>query len=565
MTTEILAGTQLLDSAESHDSGPAQTKKKTGKLIRPVLDVFTATDNGDLDAVRTWITDFKIDPDSRDDLSQTLLMRACFARSPEIVSFLLSRGAFADTKGGFFGETPLLAAVSSGSAQCVRLLCENGHVNVNVKTGSGQTPLVGAARKGDLAIVKILLEFGAKVDARDQWGRTALIHAAQGGHADVIRALLGLDAPKSPGPARPTASCSKRDNEGRTALHEAALCGSLPSIHALLAAGAKLHRRDMSGYTPLDLAESVGKVEAAEVLARAWQVEMERAETKDRGRRASVHPAGADAHDIAAPTPVHGHSPPSSAGSVSVVAVPSAVPNQPTRERAPSIAAAFLTPASIAANVSDSETSQPSLAPLYVPGSLAGVDSVPYGHIEPAEMQSPLVQGLQRLSLGVADGDGQVGKVVEELRRVRGEVGTLGGLKRRRDDVKTRLSDLLARLTSFESDLTVPSGLVATAPETVLSPESPSPSRRAPTITSEVRERARRMVAEARQGVRMAEEGEVLCREWSEGLGVGKVLGGSGGTNGSVEARASMHERKEMEAFDELTKLLETNLELEKR
>ncbi|KXS21304.1 ankyrin [Gonapodya prolifera JEL478] len=558
----------------------APVKKKSSRPPRPVVDVFTAAVKGDLDALKTWIIDYRVDPDSRDDLSQTILMRACLARAPEIVSFLLARGAFADIKCGFFGETPLLAAVSAGSAECARLLCENGHVNVNVKTGSGQTPLISAARGGSVDIVRVLLEFGAKVDARDQWGRTALIHAAQGGNAEVVKVLLGLDSPKGTG-APPTASPSKRDNEGRTALHEAALNGDVATIRYLLAAGAKLHRRDMSGATPLDLAEAVGKTKAAEILARAWQEEADRAETeRGRSRVAPVQQPSSEVLIVAAaqapvgsPRPNHGHP------------LASPAPPTPQRDRAPSIAA-FLTPASIAAGVADSESARPVPQPLYLPGSsmttsgssgalatIAAGDAsgpaVPLGHIEPAEMQSPLVQGLQRLAYGVAEGDGQVSKAVDEVKRVRAEVGGLGGIKRRKDDVKSRLTDLLTRLNAFDSEFSASSTPnLSTSPSSssdFLS-EGPPPgapiARRPSTITSELRERVRRLVTEARQGVRLAEEGEVLCREWTETVGVGKVLAGDQHGEGDID---EVGDGKEVETFNELAKLLEANLELEKR
>ena len=48
----------------------------------------------------------------------------------------------------------------------------------------------GAARYGDIERLRALLESGSDVNARDRYHQTALMLAAQGGHAAVVRLLI---------------------------------------------------------------------------------------------------------------------------------------------------------------------------------------------------------------------------------------------------------------------------------------------------------------------------------------------------------------------------------------
>ena len=48
------------------------------------------------------------------------------------------------------------------------------------------TPLMWAAWKGKAPVVELLASSSAKLDRQEKWGRTALILAADEGHADVV-------------------------------------------------------------------------------------------------------------------------------------------------------------------------------------------------------------------------------------------------------------------------------------------------------------------------------------------------------------------------------------------
>ena len=78
-----------------------------------------------------------------------------------------------------------------GLIDILRLLMENGNVNVNWKDSHGRTALLWAARNGHEAFVKFMLETGkAEVDSKDEDGWTSLLWAAQNGHEAVVKLLL---------------------------------------------------------------------------------------------------------------------------------------------------------------------------------------------------------------------------------------------------------------------------------------------------------------------------------------------------------------------------------------
>ncbi len=100
------------------------------------------------------------------------------------------------------GSTPLWLAASHGDAPMIDALLENG-ADANEPLPLGRRPLMLAARSGSVAAVRTLLDGGADPNLReDARGTTALMQAADQGHADVIAVLIehGADvaAPSAP-------------------------------------------------------------------------------------------------------------------------------------------------------------------------------------------------------------------------------------------------------------------------------------------------------------------------------------------------------------------------------
>ncbi|XP_040574498.1 uncharacterized protein [Lepeophtheirus salmonis] len=79
--------------------------------------------------------------------------------------------------------------------ECAKLLLPGEDVN-RVEITSGMTPLMYASKFGFIDLVKLFVSHGADVDYRDYNKWTALCHAANTGHGDVVRYLL-VDAEAS--------------------------------------------------------------------------------------------------------------------------------------------------------------------------------------------------------------------------------------------------------------------------------------------------------------------------------------------------------------------------------
>ena len=90
-----------------------------------------------------------------------------------------------------------------------------------------ETPLDLAAQKGFVGSIDMLVRAGAKVDATDAIGRTAVHYAAMGDHAAAIDALRRLGA-----------NISQVDRFGNTPLHIASEYEQDHAVKALLAYGA---------------------------------------------------------------------------------------------------------------------------------------------------------------------------------------------------------------------------------------------------------------------------------------------------------------------------------------
>jgi uncharacterized protein len=130
---------------------------------------------------------------------------------------------------------------------------------VNARDQDGRTPLMHAvlAVDADPRIVELLIERGADVNAADSHGWTALHFAAQDHDVPVARALLAAGADADP-----------VEVTGTTPLWRSVMrSGEDPSvIRDLVQRGADPHRKNRSGVSPIELARSIGYQDAVDLF-----------------------------------------------------------------------------------------------------------------------------------------------------------------------------------------------------------------------------------------------------------------------------------------------------------
>lgn len=141
-------------------------------------------------------------------------------------------------------EHSLLIAAADGDLQTVQEIVQAAPELVNCRDDFENTPLILAAEHpGNTAVIELLLERGARINATNQLGRTALVEAASIGDLPNVALLLSYKA-----------DLSVVTNEQETPL-TFAVVNEYPSVvKALLAAGADVNWKDTNGWMPLTYA-----------------------------------------------------------------------------------------------------------------------------------------------------------------------------------------------------------------------------------------------------------------------------------------------------------------------
>ena len=127
---------------------------------------------------------------------------AAYVGNETIVEALLARGADERTPDDT-GKPPIVYAAAGAQIEIVkRLLARNA--DINARFANGLTLLMWASGPDEgvpevqaMTIVSYLLDAGARIDDRDNRGRTSLMIAAEGGHAEIAGLLLARGADPS--------------------------------------------------------------------------------------------------------------------------------------------------------------------------------------------------------------------------------------------------------------------------------------------------------------------------------------------------------------------------------
>lgn len=218
---------------------------------------------GSLDAMNLLV-EAGADVNGQNDFGATALLWS--ATDLAKVKLLVGHGADVNAASKR-GRTPLLiAAMSDGSAEVIRYLLDHG-ADAKAADFLKTTALRAATLGNDTNTIRMLIDAGVDVNAADLPGITPLMMAAGwNGNLDAVKLLLANGA-KVNAVSRPVMGLPSKNGPSEfgslTALLMAAPFGPPELIKTLLDAGADVNARDVRGMTPLMLAVSTDRQDAA--------------------------------------------------------------------------------------------------------------------------------------------------------------------------------------------------------------------------------------------------------------------------------------------------------------
>jgi ankyrin repeat protein len=236
--------------------------------------------------------------------TQTALMWAAAESHPDMVAFLISKGAKVNVRAKANdwpnqitseprvqyrptgGLTPLLYAARAGCQGCVEALLKGG-ADVDLPNPDGMTPLMMAIDNSHYEVARYLLDHGANPHTWDWWGRTPLyvvVNMRAGADSnpgprepaslDLVKALLSAGV--NPNHQLNMLQPSRNGNSGRfkddllttgaTPLLRAAQTFDNDVVRELLEHGALVDLPNAMGVTPLMAAAGIGTRTGQSVL-----------------------------------------------------------------------------------------------------------------------------------------------------------------------------------------------------------------------------------------------------------------------------------------------------------
>ena len=220
----------------------------------------TTADKGDSPRVKVLL-------DAKVDANSAPLYRVSFGQAavePAAAPKSSTRAATASAQGPTVVVDSLVGAVARGDMAVLRARLSSG-ANPNTSDDSkvkGWTPLMEAAYSGNVEATRLLLDAGAKIDAKNKFGATALDVAVLGGKTQVAEFLRSRGAKGTQGTQGIQANAQGD-------FINAASKGYLSLVKALLAAKADVNAKDYDGETALIAAAAQGHADVVKLLLDA--------------------------------------------------------------------------------------------------------------------------------------------------------------------------------------------------------------------------------------------------------------------------------------------------------
>ncbi|KGO63933.1 Mg2+ transporter protein, CorA-like/Zinc transport protein ZntB [Penicillium italicum] len=254
--------------------------------------VLCAAWNDQLEIVQYLIDEKGAKPDDQDETGFTVLHVASYRGNVKMIKYILQKSSDVLEISSFYGQTPLLTAAEEGQVAAVQALLQNqanlGHQNndedtalhiasrdgntelarvlikmrkdvpLEIRNGSSQTPFLTAVVNKHYDVVDLLIGAGAKIDAKDENGRTALNIAIEYGDLRLVKTLVEKQK---------DLSGIQNDSKEKALLH-AAEKGDSKIFRFLLKAGADIEACGDCGETVLHFAARSGNCELIKMILK---------------------------------------------------------------------------------------------------------------------------------------------------------------------------------------------------------------------------------------------------------------------------------------------------------
>ena len=189
-----------------------------------------------------------------DNDGNTPLMFAIKSGSREATEYILKQGVEVNYTNNF-GVSPLHLATRKNSETLVRVLLEN-NADINIQDAYDQTPIFDAIQENNSIMLDFLYQNGANIDHKNKDGKSPLMVASCNKHRqEVLCDLIKL-----------CAEVNAKDNFSRTALMHAINNNNGAMMDILLKAGSLINIEDINGHTPIMYCAKRGNREGLRVL-----------------------------------------------------------------------------------------------------------------------------------------------------------------------------------------------------------------------------------------------------------------------------------------------------------
>lgn len=145
----------------------------------------------------------------------------------------------------FYGGAPLHLAANDGNCEAVKLLLDHA-ADINILDSYQMTPLQRAIESEpskESPMAKLLLHYGAALESRDQWGKTAVLSASMEDKTEMVSLLADAGA-----------DMKAVDFSSWSCLHLAADIGNLKTFAWLVNRGLPLHAKNSEGWSAIQYA-----------------------------------------------------------------------------------------------------------------------------------------------------------------------------------------------------------------------------------------------------------------------------------------------------------------------